>query len=119
MTAPEQNYDEKLLGQEVVAAERAVLQALCQGTESGLVGDDGLRLLVAYRFRDTTHQVVFDVLRQIPSGNPEAIRRHLQQRLVLAGFPDLDPQEFFVPHGMDHQQVLQLIRRLAESVQET
>ena len=119
MTAPEQNYDQKLLGPELMAAERAVLQALCQGTESGPVWSEGMRLLHAYRFGDVHHQVVFDVLRQIPSGNPEAIRRHLQQRLVLAGFPDLDPQEFFMPHGMDHQQVLQLIRQLAESVQQT
>ncbi len=96
----------------LIAAERDVLRAMCQGTEGGPVWDDGLRHLSSYRFRDATHQVVFDVLRRIGSGHPEIVRQHLPRRLALAGFPDLDAQVFFEPHGLDHRQATELIQWL-------
>ena len=110
MTASEQNPEEKRR-----AAERAVLQAMCQGTEEGSVWDEGMRLLRSYRFCDIHHQVVFEALQKILSAEPPSIREQLQQRVVLAGFPDLDAQEFFVPHSLGRQQALELIRWLAES----
>ena len=114
MAASEQNPEEQRR-----AAERAVLQAMCQGTEEGPVWDEGMSLLRSYRFCDLTHQVVFEALQKILSAEPPIIREQLQQRVVLAGFPDLNAQEFFMPHGLDRKRALELIWRLAESVQET
>lgn len=92
---------------------------MCQGAEGQPLRDEGLRLLGGYRFQDLTHQVVFDTLKRIPSDRPETIRQQLQRRLALGGFPDLDAQEFFEPHGLGYQEALALIQSLAELSQET
>ena len=113
MTASEQNPEEKRR-----TAERAVLRAMCQGTEEGPVWDEGMRLLRSYRFCDIHHQVVFEALQKTSSAEPPLIREQLQQRVVLAGFPDLDAQEFFVPHQLDRQQALELIQWLAQAGQQ-
>ena len=113
MPASEQNPEEKRR-----ATERTVLQAMCQGTEEGPVRDEGMSLLHSYRFCDIHHQVVFEALQKISFTKPPIIREQLQQRVVLAGFPDLDAQEFFVPHQLDRQKALELIQWLAQTGQQ-
>ncbi len=100
--------------QDVTAMERTVLRALCQGAEGGEVWKDGIELLQGYRFRDVTHQMVFEALQQIGTGRAEVIREQLPRRLALAGFPDLNLRELFEPHGLDYPRALALIRQLAE-----
>ncbi len=99
---------------DVTAMERTVLRTLCQGAEGGEVWKDGMQLLQGYRFRDVTHQMVFEALQQIGTGRPEVIREQLPRRLALAGFPDLNLRELFEPHGLDYPRALALIRQLAE-----
>jgi len=105
--------------QERIATERAALCILCQGADGQPVWEEALQLLNAYRFRDLTLQVVFDTLRRIPNGRPEAIRQQLQRRLAVAGFPDLDVKDFFQPHGLTYEQAVALLRSLAESPHDT
>ena len=98
----------------LIATERSVLRAMCQGVEGGSAWEEGMRLLRSYRFRDVTHQMVFEALQQLGTGKPQVIREHLQRRLVLAGFPDLSVQSFFEPHGLGYRQMQELMQSLVK-----
>jgi hypothetical protein len=90
--------------EKILASERDVLRAMCQGTREGPVRAEGLAILAAYRFADSVHQLVFDTLRQIPSDSPPIIRQQLTGRLNNKGFPDLDLDTFFEPHNISAEQ---------------
>lgn len=106
---PAAEYDQALF-----AAERAALQAICQGAGGTQLWDQGIRLLASYRFRNATHQLVFEAMQQVRYSGPAQARRDLQRRLVLSGFPGLDAGDFFQPHGLTIEEARELIRRLAE-----
>ena len=46
---------------EILEAERSVLRALCQGTLEPAVRAESLKMLANYSFRDTTHQLIFEI----------------------------------------------------------
>jgi hypothetical protein len=93
-------------------AERALLQALCQGVESESLWPEALAALSGFRFADPLHQVVFDVLRGIHSTGSHIIKERVQRALVLAGFPALDAGAYFQPHGLSRAEARSLLSSL-------
>ncbi len=69
-------------------------------------------MLGSYRFQDPTHQIVFEALRQIPNDRPQVLRQQLPARVNNKGFPDLELEIFFQPHGLSASGVLELARAL-------
>ncbi|HEX2714228.1 MAG TPA: hypothetical protein VHM88_18705 [Candidatus Acidoferrales bacterium] len=93
MERPKANSD-------ILGVERDVLRAMCQSVPGCDVLHDGLEILADYRFMDSTHQLVFDTLRELRAGNPRLIRERLPARLNNKGFPDLDLETFFAPQRL-------------------
>jgi hypothetical protein len=99
----------------IVEAERRVLQALCQGTPQGSVRATARSVLGAYRWREPLHRVILDVVLSIPADDTEVIRTQLPARLTRRGFPDVEFEEFFKPHGLSKEAAERLMRELRES----
>jgi hypothetical protein len=93
--------------------ELAALRILCQGTPRGPMLRTGARLLADYRFTDPAYEVFFAALWDTPTEDPAAIRSQLAGRINNRGFPDLELDILFVPHGLTHEQALELLRQLA------
>jgi len=100
----------------ILEVERRVLGALCQGTPQGSVRATARNILRSYRWREPLHEVIFDVVLSIPTEAPEVIREQLPARLTRRGFPDVDIEDFFKPHGLSKEEAERLIRQLRESV---
>jgi len=99
----------------ILKDERRVLRALCQGTPQGSVRATARDILRAYRWREPLHQVVFEVVLGIPTEAPEVVRTQLPARLTRKGFPDVDIEDFFMPHGLSKEEAERLIRELRDS----
>ena len=99
---------ERVPAEETLAVEEEVLGALGRsvtGAGSSLL-DEELRLLADYRFRDPTHQIIFDALsefrRRDAGGSKtvqETLREYVARRLTLRGFPDVDLEAIFRPRS--------------------
>jgi hypothetical protein len=100
----------------LVNIERQLLQALCQETTAGALRETAQRLLVDYRWRDPTHQAVFDSLKDIPSRSPIPIRDQVPARVTRRGFPDVNWDEFFAPSTLSTEYSEDLMRQLRDSV---
>ena len=72
-------------------------------------------ILRTYRWREPLHEVMFDVVLSIPTEIPEVIREQLPARLTRKGFPDVDIEDFFEPHGLSKEEAARLIRQLRDS----
>lgn len=96
----------------IVAVERLVLQAMCQGTPERTVWDDGMLILGSYPFHDVVHQLLFDTLGEINTDLPPIIRQQLPARVTLKGFPALDLAPFFQPHPLNAAQAVALMHQL-------
>ncbi len=94
--------------QSVVDSERQVLRALYQGS---LVGRAALDALRSYRWSEPLHQVIFDLLVNMPGADPELVREQLPARLTRRGFPDFD-LTWFEPHALTGKEIERLIGRL-------
>ncbi|MFQ5724646.1 MAG: hypothetical protein ACE5G6_09135 [Terriglobia bacterium] len=101
--------------EEVLAAELKVLQAMCTGTPEGTVWDKGMLLLGTYPFRDTVHQLVFDILQEINTDMPKIIRQQLARRLTNKGFPAVDTEKFLTPHELSTNEAVELMKKLREA----
>jgi len=99
----------------ILEVERQVLRALCQGTPQGSVRATARDILRTYRWREPLHQIVFEVVLGIPTEAPEVIREQLPARLTRKGFPDVDIEGFFKPHGLSKEEAERLIRQLRGS----
>ena len=99
----------------ILKDERRVLQALCQGTPQGFVRATAKDILRTYRWREPLHHVIFEVVLSIPTEIPEVIRTQLPARLTRRGFPDVDIEDFFEPHGLAKEEAERLIRHLRNS----
>ncbi len=66
----------------IAEAELNVLRALCQDTRECSVWAAAKQLLTCYRFRDPSHQLVFDALCQLPKQNPALLRELLPGRIT-------------------------------------
>ena len=78
----------------------ALSRSVC-GAGSSLLAEQ-FRLLTGYRFRDPTHQIIFDAFcefRRHDAGGSkiiqETLSEYVAQRLTLRGFPDVDLQAIF------------------------
>lgn len=74
--------------------ERNILRALCVLELSGNDRAQALAALAKYGFHDAHHQILFDVLREIPAASPELLRERLPALLTRRGFPDFDADFF-------------------------
>lgn len=100
--------------EEILAAERQVLQAMCTGTREGTVWDQGMLLLGTYPFQDVIHQLIFDVLQEINTDLPDILRQQLPARLTQKGFPAANVEKFLAPHSLTGPQAVELMRKLRE-----
>lgn len=91
--------------EEIVAAERAALQAICRGLADAAD-------LAAYRFRDLFYQVVFDALFELRGVKPALLREQLAIRLNNRGFPDVDLAPLLAPSALTLAQATDLVHRL-------
>lgn len=98
---------------ELLNAERAVLRALCQGAPERLVWTEGMAILANYVFEDDVHQLIFSTLRELCNGDPRILGEQLLARLTNKGFPALDLEDFFRPHGLTAARAVELMRALA------
>ncbi len=98
----------------IINTERRVLQALCRGTRGGSVRDVGKLLLQNYRWREASHQAIFDALISIPSEDPLVIRDQLPSRITRRGFPDVAWEEIFKAHGLSKDEAERLMRQLVK-----
>jgi len=99
----------------ILKDERRVLRTLCQGTPRGSVRATARDLLRTYRWREPLHHVIFEVILSIPTEVPEVIRTQLPARLTRRGFPDVEIEDLFKPHGLSKEEAEHLIRRLRGS----
>lgn len=81
--------------------EERLLRAICRGVLNRELLEETLFRLRSYAFASVHHQVVFDCLAALARRGPETIRSLLPERLVRAGFPDLDIASFFESHGFE------------------
>ncbi len=81
--------------------EGRLLRAICQGGLDRELLEETLSWLRSYAFASVHHQVVFDCLLALAGREPETIRSLLPERLVRAGFPDLDIASFFESQGFE------------------
>ena len=111
-----------------IAAERRLLQLLCDGAAGAELRADVLARLRGYAFRSVAHQVLFDCLQAMPMDRPELLRELLPARLVRAGFPEFDLAPFFEsrgespgesagePHALSAQEAKNLVEQLLATV---
>ncbi len=92
--------------------EESLLRVICQGGLNRELREETLSRLRSYAFASVHHQVVFDCLSALARREPKTIRSLLPERLVWAGFPDLDIGSFFEPHGMMDAEARELLTKV-------
>ncbi len=93
--------------------EMMALRAFCMGTPQGSVRKIGKSLLANYRWQNVFHEAMWKVLASFRSENPQILRQLLPTDLTRLGFPDVSWEEFFAPHRMAREDVINLMRRMA------
>jgi len=88
--------------------ERQVLRALCQGA---LDSRAALNTLRSYRWRESLHQVIFDLLITNPGANADLMQEQLPALLTRRGFPDFD-LTWLQPKTVTEKDLERLIQRL-------
>ncbi|MGH9402645.1 MAG: hypothetical protein ACRD2P_11120 [Terriglobia bacterium] len=96
----------------ITRIERQVLAALCQGFSDGPLDDSVKQSLTQYRWREPDHQAIFNALAKFPSGQPAILAAELPARLTRLGFPDIDCEDLYQPHGLNRNDAAELIREL-------
>jgi len=96
----------------IVEGEFRALQILCQEHPAQPLWQRTQTLLADYGFRDPLHQLVFDALRALPRSGPHDPRAFLAQHLTRTGFPDVDIDPFFHPHGLSEDLALSILEHL-------
>ncbi|HLW79919.1 MAG TPA: hypothetical protein VKU44_10015, partial [Terriglobia bacterium] len=89
--------------------ERRLLQVLCQGTPPGSVRAAARASLRDYRWCDPVHQVIFEIILSLPVDSAELTRNQLPARLTRRGFPDVEIDDLFRPHGLSELEAEGLI----------
>jgi hypothetical protein len=106
---------------DVLNVEREVLRAicLCQKTDLTPRREEQFCRLVRYRFRDDTHQMIFDTLCELFAlfadnsiSWQQNVREQLPRRLTLKGVPDVDLEPFLRPGGAEEGETHRYILRL-------
>ena len=97
---------------DIIQTERCVLQALCQGAPEGSVREAAKVILRHYRWHEPLHQMIFNLLVEMPTDDPEVIRDLLPSRLTRKGFPDVAWEDFFQPHPLSKEEAERLMQHL-------
>ena len=90
--------------------ERRVLRILCSGKEEA--HELARRGLAGYRWRDPTHEAIFEAIMSFPSASSQTLREQLPARLTRRGFPDFDFESLFESSGFAAGEFEQLIGKL-------
>ncbi len=98
---------------QTLAREHQVLQAMCTNPADTGMRELGLVLLSDYLFQKTSHQQVFNALKEIPTGDPAKIRALLPAHLTRKGFPDLDCGPFLTPSEFSPEEIKEQMKSLA------
>lgn len=94
-----------------------MLQYLCQGTlDENFLTER--RRLGDYKWREPLHRVLFEAILDLPMASPEVLQARLPALLTRKGYPDVDLNPFFQPHGLTQTEAESLIRKLKESLKE-
>jgi hypothetical protein len=91
------------------------LRFVCQGSGKGGLNHKVRMALRPCRWQDPLHQVMFQVLCDLPAESPALIREQLPARLTRHGFPDVAWETYFEPPGLAQKELERLVRRLADS----
>ena len=98
---------------QTLAREQQVLQAMCASPADTGIRELGLVLLSDYSFQKTSHQMVFNALKEIPTGDPAKIRALLPAHLTRKGFPDLDCGPFLASTDFPREEIKEQMKSLA------
>jgi hypothetical protein len=89
--------------QRVIELERKLFRALFSEppAHSSSVRDENARAaivarLLAHRWQDPEHRVVFEALRSLPGRHAAELREQLPAQVTRMGFPDVDWDEYFI-----------------------
>ena len=93
-----------------------MLQFLCQNNqnerEGSILGQD--TLLGDYTWSELLHRVIFEAIRSSPPGSPQFLQARLPAMLTRRGYPDVDLDPFFQPHGLTQAEVERFMKELKE-----
>jgi hypothetical protein len=98
-----------------IEIERQVLRFLCQGSGGGSLDGEVKAALRPYRWRERLHEVMFQILCELPADLPSLVREQLPARLTRHGFPDVAWESYFVPQDLAEEEVRRLVNRLLSS----
>jgi hypothetical protein len=90
--------------------ELLVLRLLCQLAPTHPLRPVALRVTVQHNWQDPSRQVIFEALADIPSDNPKVIRGLLPAHLTRKGFPDVNVEMYFLPHGLTPREMEDLLK---------
>jgi hypothetical protein len=83
----------------ILDIETKLLSALAKTVagDTSSLSDEQFRRLAGYRFREGTHQIIFDAICEFRGrdsagykAGQETLREHVARRLTLRGFPDVE-----------------------------
>ena len=93
-----------------------MLQFLCQNNqnerEGSILGQD--TLLGDYTWSEPLHRVIFEAIRSSPPGSPQFLQARLPAMLTRRGYPDVDLDPCFQPHGLTQAEVERFMKELKE-----
>ena len=95
--------------------EKVVLQALCQPSGAMCWQQEVISRLSKYKFRSIHNQVLFDCLKKIPRHRPEIFEELLHERLIRAGFPDMEVKPYLEPSEVNKSKALAWAAKLSEA----
>lgn len=101
--------------QTLIAMEKQVLSFLCQPSGEGDFHRWARVALGPYRWREALHQVIFQILGDLPADSLTLIREQLPARLTRHGFPDVAWEGYFEPPGVTEADVERMVPHLLDS----
>jgi hypothetical protein len=96
----------------IIAVERQLLAALCQGLLDQGRGEELLRRLEKHAFALPDHEVIFRALRKLPPIRPGLLREALAVMVTRMGFPDADLEVYFEAYALAEENLDGLLREL-------
>lgn len=96
--------------------ERRLLQFLCQNSQNNREGSILAQdtLLGDYTWIEPLHRVIFEAIRSSPARSPQVLQVQLPAMLTRRGYPDVDLDPFFEPHGLTQAEVERFMKELKE-----
>lgn len=96
-------------------AERELLRFLANPAAPSRERRKLFVLLSAHAWLDSDHEILFEVIRELFTLNPQRIREHLPAQLARKGFPDVALQFLETAQALGAGAALPLARRILRS----